>query len=155
MATANGLRRVVVGLDGSRASHRAAVFLARLAPARGARATCVRVVEPARLPAMPLLPAAMRARIAREADRLERSRYAAARRQVQAAAALLSRAGWRARGVVRTGVPLPELLAAVREARADTLVVGARGAGAVKGFLLGSVAEGARDQAPIDVLIVK
>jgi nucleotide-binding universal stress UspA family protein len=56
---------------------------------------------------------------------------------------------------VRTGLPLAELLAAVRAERADALVLGARGAGAVTHFLLGSVAEAAVKQAPVEVLIVK
>ena len=57
--------------------------------------------------------------------------------------------------VVRSGVPLAELLAAVRADRADVLVLGARGAGAVTHFLLGSVAEAALKHAPVEVLIVK
>jgi nucleotide-binding universal stress UspA family protein len=53
------------------------------------------------------------------------------------------------------GVPLPEVLAAIRAARADTLVLGARGVGGVERLLLGSVAEGALSQAPVPVLLVK
>ena len=56
---------------------------------------------------------------------------------------------------LRTGLPLPELLAAVRAERADVLVVGARGAGAVTHFLLGSVAEAALKRSPVEVLVVK
>jgi nucleotide-binding universal stress UspA family protein len=56
---------------------------------------------------------------------------------------------------VRSGLPLPELLAAVRAERADLLVVGARGAGAVTHFLLGSVAESALKRSPVEVLVVK
>jgi nucleotide-binding universal stress UspA family protein len=155
MASRSGFRRVVLGLDGSAHSRRAAQFLARFRPAPGARVTCVRVIEPVRVPSMPLVPPAMRAQIAGQAAALERRQTAIARRQVEAAAAQLGRAGWRARGVVRTGVPLAGLLAAVREARADVLVLGARGAGAVTHFLLGSVAEAALKHAPVEVLIVK
>lgn len=150
-----GFRRVVLGVDGSPHSRRAAAFLTRLAPPRGGRVTVVRVVEPVRVPAMPLVPGAMRAQIAGQAEAANRVRIDAARRQVEAAAAALGRAGWRARGVVRTGVPLAELLAAVGAEQADLLVLGARGAGAVTHFLLGSVAEAALKQAPVEVLIVK
>jgi nucleotide-binding universal stress UspA family protein len=150
-----GFRRIVVGVDGSAHSRRAAAFLTRLRPPRGGRVTVVRVVEPVRVPSMPLVPAAMRAQIAGQADAINRSHLAVARRQVDAAAAVLARVGWRARGVVRTGLPLAELLAAVRAERADALVLGARGAGAVTHFLLGSVAEAAVKQAPVEVLIVK
>jgi nucleotide-binding universal stress UspA family protein len=104
---------------------------------------------------MPLVPAPMRAQIAGQAEAANRSLVAVARRQVEAAAAMLARAGWRARAVVPTGVPLAELLAVVRAERADVLVLGARGAGAVTHFLLGSVAEAALKLGPAEVLIVK
>jgi nucleotide-binding universal stress UspA family protein len=150
-----GFRRVVLGMDGSAHSRRAAAFLTRMEPSRGARVTIVRVVEPVRVPSMPLVPTALRAQIAGQADAANRSLVAAARRRVEATAAVLAKAGWRARGVVRSGVPLAELLAAVRAERADVLVLGARGAGAVTHFLLGSVAEAALKHAPVEVLIVK
>jgi nucleotide-binding universal stress UspA family protein len=142
-------------MDGSAHSRRAVAFLTRIAPPRGGRVTVVRVVEPVRVPSMPLVPGAMRAQIAGQADAANRSLVGGARRQVEAAAATLVKAGWRARGVVRSGVPLAELLATVRAARADVLVLGARGAGAVTHFLLGSVAEAALKHAPVEVLIVK
>jgi len=148
------LRRVVVGLDGSPNSRRAVAFMTRLRPT-GGRVTCVRVVEPMRVPATPLLPGSMRAQLAGQADALDRAHRAAAQRQVDGAAATLSRAGWRARGLVRTGLPLPALLAEVRAQRADALVLGARGVGAVTHFLLGSVAEAALRRAPVAVMIVK
>ncbi len=156
MARRSGFRRVVLGLDGSGNSRRAARFVARLRPPRGARVVCVRVVEPVRVPATPpLIPAAMREQIAGQARAMEREQLNRARRQVEAIAANLSRAGWRARGVVRSGIPLPELLAETRRTGADAVGVGARGAGAVKHFLLGSVAEGLLKHGPFDVLVVK
>jgi nucleotide-binding universal stress UspA family protein len=150
-----GFRRVVLGMDGSAHSRRAAAFLTRIAPPRGGRVTVVRVVEVVRVPSMPLVPAAMRAQIAGQADAANRRLVATARRQVEAAAATLARVGWQTRATVRRGVPLAELLAAVHAARADVLVLGARGAGAVTHFLLGSVAEAALKHAPVEVLIVK
>lgn len=148
-------RRIVVGLDGSAHSRRAAAFVARLTPPRGGRVTFVRVVEPVRMPSTPLLPGAMRAQIAGQAEAMNRARHKLARRQVEAAAAAVGRSGWRARGVVRAGLPLAELLSAVRAERADLLVVGARGAGTLTHFLLGSVTEAALKHAPVAVLIVK
>jgi nucleotide-binding universal stress UspA family protein len=155
MASRKGFHGVVLGLDGSANSRRAAAFVARLKPPRGGHVTCVRVVEPVRVPSMPLLPGSMRGEIAGQADAVNRIRHAAAQRQVEAAAATLRRGGWRVHGLIRTGLPLAGLLAAVRAARADVLVVGARGTGAVTHFLLGSVAEAALKQTPVGVLIVK
>jgi nucleotide-binding universal stress UspA family protein len=155
MAGRTGFRRVVVGLDGSAHSRRAAAFLARLTPPRGGLVTCVRVVEPVRVPSMPLVPGSMRGQIAAQADTINQGQIALARRHVEAAATKLERAGWRARGVVRTGQPLVQLLGAVRAARGDVLVLGARGAGAVTHFLLGSTAESALKHATVPVLIVR
>lgn len=70
-------------------------------------------------------------------------------------AALLKRAGWRARAVVREGTPLAELLKEAAASRADSLVVGARGTGGLARLLLGSVAEGALEHSPVTVLLVK
>jgi nucleotide-binding universal stress UspA family protein len=117
--------------------------------------TVVRVLEPIRAPSMPFVPGAIRAQIAGQADAVNRRHRAVARRQVEAVAATLARAGWRARGVVRTGLPIAQLLATVRAERADVLALGARGAGALRHFLLGSVAEAALKHGPIDVLIVR
>jgi nucleotide-binding universal stress UspA family protein len=156
MARPSGFRRVVLGLDGSTNSRRAARFLARLRAPRGARVVCVRVVEPVRVPATPpMLPKAMRAQIAHQAQAMEKQQLDRARRQVLEAAAELSREGWPARGIVRTGVPLSGLLAQARRFRADVIVVGARGAGPVKHLLLGSVAEGLVKRGPFEVLVVK
>ena len=155
VAGRTGFRRVVLGVDGSAHCRRAAAFLARHRPPRGGRVTVVRVLEPIRAPSMPFVPGAIRAQIAGQADAVNRRHQAVARRQVEAVAATLARAGWRARGVVRTGLPIAQLLATVRAERADVLALGARGAGALRHFLLGSVAEAALKHGPIDVLIVR
>jgi nucleotide-binding universal stress UspA family protein len=152
---ASGYHRIVVGVDGSRHSRRAVAFVARLAPPRGGRVTCVRVIEPVRLPSMPFVPARMRAQLGTQAAAMDRSLRAMAWRQLEAAVSALTKAGWRARGVVRGGRPLPELLAAVRAERADLLVLGARGAGAVRHFLLGSVVDAALKRSPVAVLVVR
>ena len=152
---ASAYHRIVVGVDGSPHSRRAVAFVARLAPPRGGRVTCVRVIEAVRLPSMPFVPARMRAQLETQAAAMDRSRRAMARRQLEAAVSALAKAGWRARGVVRAGPPLPELLAAVRAERADLLVLGARGAGAVRHFLLGSVVDAALRRSPVAVLVAR
>jgi len=153
MAGRGGVRSVVLAVDGSAHSRRAVAFLARLIP-RG-RVTVVAVVEPVRAPSMALLPAGVRGQLAGAAAALERSQVAAARRNVEAAAGALGKAGWTARTSVRSGVPLAEILRAVKQERADLLVLGARGTGGLDRLLLGSVADGALKQAKIAVLIVK
>jgi nucleotide-binding universal stress UspA family protein len=80
---------------------------------------------------------------------------AEARRDVGEAVALLQHAGWRARAVVREGVPQTELLKEAAASRADLLVVGARGTSGLARLLLGSVAEAILDRSPAPVLLVK
>jgi nucleotide-binding universal stress UspA family protein len=152
-------RRLVLGLDGSAHAQRAVEFLARLPAPYGGRITAVRVVEPARVPSMALVPSSVRATIRAQAGSLTARAVAEARRDVETVAERLVRARsaqtrWRVRPVVRQGVPLDELLRAVR-ARADCLVLGARGIGGVERLLLGSVAEGALGRAPVSVLVVR
>jgi nucleotide-binding universal stress UspA family protein len=126
-----------------------------LIPAAGSRVTVVSVVEPVRAPSMPLMPAAVRQRLAAEAATLEQSQVAGARRHVESAARDLSGAGWRTRVRVERGVPIPEILRAVATERADLLVLGARGVTGLERLLLGSVAEGALKRCSVAVLIVR
>ena len=147
-------RGIVIGIDGSKPSRRAVAFVARFTPPPGGRVWCVSVLEPMRLPAMPLMPQSLRGTIIAEARELDRKRAAAAAREQQAAVARLERAGWRARGETRTGVPLPTLLAAVKHHEADLLALGAKGKTGAARVLLGSVADGALKQSPVPVLIV-
>lgn len=150
---ATAFRRIVVGLDGSRHASRVVAHLARWSG--GGSATVVRVVEPVRAPSLALVPASVRAAVARLVRTDMVARVRTARREVDAGAARLRRAGWRARGTVRVGVPLRELLRAVRGERAEILAVGARGTGTATRLLFGSVADGALKRAPVPVLIVR
>jgi nucleotide-binding universal stress UspA family protein len=107
-----------------------------------------------RVPAMALVPASVRAAIQAQAEALTAQAIEAARQDVETAAARLGQARWRVRPLVRQGVPLEELLRAARS-RADCVVLGARGVGGVERLLLGSVAEGALNRAPVSVLAVR
>jgi nucleotide-binding universal stress UspA family protein len=122
---------------------------------RGGAATVVRVVEPVRLPSLGLLPASIRAELAGQAAALQATRVRTARRDVDTAVMKLKGTGWRVGGDVRVGLPLDELLRAVKKSHADLLVLGARGVGAAERFLLGSVADAATKRSPISVLIVR
>jgi nucleotide-binding universal stress UspA family protein len=155
MARAGGFRSLLIGVDGSSGSRRAVSFVGRLTPPRGGRALVVRVVDPVYLPSIALLPASTRATLTAQAAAMQAARVRTARRDVDTAVARLEKSGWRARGEVRVGVPLVELLAMARKARSDLLVLGARGIGRVEKFLLGSVADACTKRSPISVVIVK
>jgi nucleotide-binding universal stress UspA family protein len=148
-------QRIVLGIDGSAPSFRAAAFLAALAPARGARAAVVAAVEPLRLPSLSRLPRGVRATLRAQARALAEEKLKRARRSVERVARKLQGAGWDARAEVHEGVPLEFLLARLQSERADLLAIGARGTGGVRRLLLGSVAEGALAHAPCAVLVAR
>lgn len=149
------IRRFVIGLDGSRHAQRAVAFAVGLTPPRGAQVALIRVVEPVHVHSLALLPGAIRAAIGRAMAAERALQLARARRDVEDATKALTRAGWRVRTMVREGIPLPEVLRAARAARAQVLVVGARGAGGLRRLLLGSVAEGVLEHADVPVLVVR
>jgi nucleotide-binding universal stress UspA family protein len=148
-------QRVVLGIDGSAQSRRAAAFLASLDPGQGARVRVVAAIEPLRMPSLGQLPAGVRASLRAQARELAEERQRKAQRAVEAARRKLEGAGWSVRTEVCEGVPLETLLSRVGSERADLLVIGARGTGGMRRWLLGSVAEGALEHAPCAVLVVR
>ena len=144
-------RRIVIGVDGSSNAHRAVDLIAGL-PHAGIVATVVRVVEPRIVPTAGRLPAWLRAIVLSELAAVNATLVRAARRDVDAAATRLRRAGWRVRAEVLTGAPLVGVLEMVDRTNADLLVVGARAKSGFKRALLGSVAAGMLDRSTVPVL---
>jgi nucleotide-binding universal stress UspA family protein len=145
----------VLGVDGSPNAQRAVAYVADLTPPPGGRVTVVRVVPREGISLRPPLPPAAMAIARSRVAVLNAERARAARRELEEVARLLRRAGWRVQLRVRLGAPLEELLGAVRAARGQVLVLGARGVSGLRRLLLGSVAEGALTHAPGSVLIVR
>jgi nucleotide-binding universal stress UspA family protein len=147
------IRRIVVGLDGSRTPKGALAFVASLVPPADGRVILVTAVNTMRVPSRALVLGAVD--IIREVKRTNASRRKTAMTELNRAALHLRRAGWQTRTVLTNGEPLRDLLGAVSSVRAQLLVVGARGASGVRRLLLGSVAEGALDRSPVPVLIAR
>jgi nucleotide-binding universal stress UspA family protein len=147
------VRTVVVGVDGSEGAKRALAFVGRLVPPPGGRVTLVRAVELLRAPSRGSVPGA--ATIAGEVRRQNTLRARAATKDLNRDATRLKRTGWDPRTMLVHGEPLRDLLGAVAASRAQLLVVGARGTSGVRYLLLGSVAEGALNQSPVAVLVVR
>ena len=145
------VRRFVIAVDGSPSATHAVALLGRLAG--GGQVTVLGVVEPLTLPSVALMPAGVRGPLRQEAAALERTATATMKRAIDTAVQRLAAAGWKARGVVRRGAPLAEILAVVDAEGADVLALGARGCGGVERLLLGSVAQGALARARIPVLM--
>lgn len=148
-------RRFVIGLDGSENARRAVSFVARLTPPRGNQVTLVRALETVTQPSRTVLPRTVGPLVANALSDYEAHLAVKAERELHAAAMTLRRAGWRVRRRVVRGAPLATLLSVVRGARADVLVVGGRGVAGLERLLLGSVAEGALNRAPVSVLVVR
>jgi nucleotide-binding universal stress UspA family protein len=71
------------------------------------------------------------------------------------ATARLRKAGYRTADETRIGNPADEILRAAGRAKSDAIVVGAKGVGRVRRFLLGSVAQRVAQHAPCSVLVVR
>ena len=147
------VRRIVVGYDGSAAARRAAAVVGNFAPPQDGRVTLVNALQLMTAPSAGRVPGA--AAIAREIRRVNATRGQAAMRELGRAASELKRSGWDTRTMLTNGEPLRDLLRAVATARAQLLVVGARGTSGVRHLLLGSVAEGSLNRSPVPVLLVR
>ena len=148
------IRSIVLAIDGSPNARRAVSLVAKLVPTYNARVTLVQAVESlvptARGPAV----AGIRT-ISAELKRINAERASDARKVLARAAEELERAGWRTRTELRDGEPLREVLDTSSTARAQLVVVGARGTSGVRRLLLGSVAEGVLNRSPVPVLLVR
>jgi nucleotide-binding universal stress UspA family protein len=149
------VRSIVIGVDGSQQSARAVEFASRLqVPERG-RILLVTAAPLMSDPSNPLLPADIRKTAASGVANINKRRTASARATLQRLAPGLRAAGWRVDVAITTAAPLGSLLSAVKEARADLLIVGATGTTQLERLLLGSVAQGALDRSPVPVLVVR
>lgn len=77
------------------------------------------------------------------------------RRQLDEAAAFLLEAGIQAERVLKVGNPAEEIIDTAAEGRFDLIVVGFRGMGAVRRFLIGSVADRVVRHATVSVLVAR
>jgi nucleotide-binding universal stress UspA family protein len=148
------LRSVLVGVDGSAQSLEAVDFLGRLCDLRGVSVHLLGVAQPVRVPTTVPGPVVSKV-IGEMAADLERERRGELDAVLQQASARLA---GRARSVTcstEVGNPVDQITAVATREESDLVVLGARGLGAVKRFLLGSVSEGVLQNAPCPVLIVK
>jgi nucleotide-binding universal stress UspA family protein len=132
------VRRIVLAIDGSAASKRAVQFLLkRMTPgATGHESITVTVTH-----AMPFL----------NYPELRE----AGKGIVEEGAVKLRRAGYQADEISTIGNPADEVLKAAERVKADVIVTGAKGLGAVGRFLLGSVSTRVVQHAHCSVLVVR
>jgi nucleotide-binding universal stress UspA family protein len=130
-------------------------LIAKLKVPRNGRVTLLQFFDRIDVPGVSMLSSRACAVLAREAAVVAVKRKAELQRQLARVAARLERAGWRVRLDARPGVAARDLVTLPSELRADLVVVGARGTGALRRILLGSVAEAVLDRSPLSVLLVR
>lgn len=147
------LRRVVVAVDGSEDSLEALRFFASLPLAGKPRVRLLGVVRQIRIP--PLAPRVVRAHLAAVVAQLQRERRTELEEVLgRAAGGLQGRVG-AVELSVPVGRPGEEIVRAANGNGVGLVVVGARGLGGMRRFLLGSVSEDVLRGARCPVLIVK
>lgn len=149
------VKSIVIGVDGSEQSARAAAFAAQLPPPKGGRVLLVTAAPMMSDPSNPLLPSQIRRTAASGVANINRRRMADARANLRRLAKELRAAGWRVKVAMPHAAPLQALLSAVANADANLLIVGATGASRLRRLLLGSVAHGALDRSAVPILIVR
>jgi nucleotide-binding universal stress UspA family protein len=136
--------RVVLATDGSKNSRAAAAFLKELPlPA----STMVRIIAVVSLPEFAL--------DATSAPALKRAVLDQAQDVTEQARAVLAARGFTIETGVSEGDPRTEIVRQADEWKADLVVLGARGLGGIKRFLLGSVSDAVARHARCPVLVVK
>jgi len=138
------MKEIVVAIDGSEGSEAAIKEAIQLASAVGAQLTFAYVRKP---PSSLLGSPYYECHLARD--------LGWARAQVDAALDRAREASLEARGEVLEGNPVDEILSFADNSRADLIVMGSRGHGALAGALLGSVSSGVVQHANVPVLVAK
>ena len=147
------LTSVLVAMDGSEDSFRAARFLQSLVLPRRTKVRLLSVVEPLRYPTT--APGAVRGQLLRMIKEVEAERRGELDKVLERAAAQLDDKLTRVTRSTPTGIPADEILAAANDYDTDLVIVGARGRGGMARLLLGSVSEKVLRDARCPVLIVK
>ena len=151
--SSRGLKRIVVGIDGSDESIHAARFAADLPVDGRHHVELVGVVEPVHFPST--APSFVRAHIQAAIHDIKEERRVALTKAMDQIVPLFEAHGVSVTRKLPEGHPAEILTAAASEPGTGLVVMGARGVGGVKRLLLGSVSENVLRAAPCAVLIVK
>lgn len=140
--------RLLIPVDGSKSSIKAARFALRLALRDNCDVFAVHVIDEENVEDL-----------ARYADRpveeIRERMMLSAERYVEEVRELARRQGVRLVGEIRVGIPHRTLLSLVVEVDADLIVMGTVGRKGPRRVLIGSVTERVIEQSPVPVLVVK
>jgi nucleotide-binding universal stress UspA family protein len=146
-------RDLVIGVDGSTDSLAAVRFVAGLPLEAG---TMVRLLGAIPRPYTPrTAPESVMPLVRTAVDSIIAEGRAELARVLARAGELFARGGAKLEHVVRVGVPAEEILSETNDGLTDLVVVGARGLGGLKRFVLGSVSDRVLQHATCPVLVVK
>lgn len=141
------IKKILVPVDGSASSNRAAEFGARLAADTGASLTLLFAFEPTG-PATMGMASLSKKEVKDTVDRIAEKALAGA---IKATA----KAGVTAKQQVALGHPAADIIDFAKKDKSDLIVMGSRGLSPMKGLLLGSVSEKVLRHASCAVTIVR
>ena len=154
-------KHILVPTDFGEPSHRALEMAVELAQAHGADLTVLHTFEVPSYPYEPYgemseLPGRLLAPVEEAARKnLLMPLEEAARKKLDELVSSLSQRLPSTKGVLKVGIPWQEILAVVKEAQVDLLVMGTHGRRGMTHALLGSVAEKMVRMSPVPVLTVR
>ena len=144
------LRRIVVGMDGSKHAWAGVEYLLQMPLPEAARITVVSVVPP-----LPIETSPVQVTLSEFLEQLRVPLLKKAQAVAKEAVARVQKAGFEAKTVVVHGHPSHEIVKAAEAERADLVVVGSRGLTGTTRFLMGSVSDGVIKYAPCAVLVFR
>ena len=136
------IKRILVGIDGSSNSNRAAAFAAGVASKFGASVTLLFVVAPSD-----------HDMLAGKSTSMEEGKRGFGEQRMEKAATIFDEAGVKFDKDVEFGHAAEKILV-VSERGYDLVVLGTRGQSAVRGFLMGSVSSQVSQHSKVPVLVV-
>ncbi len=143
------IKKIVYATDFSSASGRAFTSALTLAKSLNAQLTIVHVM----IGLIPIVPEQYFD--AGIYDRIERQTREWSQRRLASASERARKSGVKVSTVLREGDAAPQIVQAAKRARADLIVLGTHGRGAIPRFFLGSVAERVVRTSPCPVMTVR
>lgn len=149
------MKKILVAIDGSEESRKAAEQAAALAKKDGAELTLISVVEVENDMAYTELGIAVSGDYSGIRDALTKIKQESSEKLLDTIIAGLDTAGLIVNKIIRIGSAHPEIIDEAKTGKYDLIVMGHRGLNPVKRFFMGSVAKRVIEDAPCSILIVK
>jgi nucleotide-binding universal stress UspA family protein len=161
--TFSELRSILFVTDGSDCSRRTLAYLMNFCRPDDLKMTVAHVLPPPITSEMlirswgatPVMTSPLPARIEEDIAAWNAEEEHRGKQLLTATAIMLAQAGWNAKTLLLHGDPAEEIIQAIRQYPIDLVMVGSRGTGRIKGWLMGGVARKLVYEAGCSVLVVK